>query len=444
MQFLVYGSAATYPIGVQHETAIAIKGGTIVDPRAGRVQQADLLVKGGLIAEVSSRGIDAQDVLDATGLLVVPGLIDLHVHLREPGGESKETIESGTAAAVAGGFTAVACMPNTKPPLDNPEIISRIRARADKVAQCRVHPIGCITQGRQGRTLADLAGMAEAGALAFSDDGDGVADDALMAEAFRCCARLGKTIIQHCEARSFGRGAMHAGRVSEELGVSGLSPLAEELMIARDLALVESCGGSYHVAHISTAFAVELVRRAKRNKIRVTTEVCPHHLLLCDEDCRSLDPNTKMHPPLRTREDVEACIAGVKDGTIDFLVTDHAPHTAEEKAQGFLEAPPGIVGLETSLALFAKALVEPGHLDFPALINLMSTVPAQLFGLPGGTLTAGAPADITLIDPDAEWVIDPERFLSKGRNSPFAGMTVKGRTVCTLVDGAVKHNDRAA
>lgn len=419
--------------------SMLIRGGTVIDPTARTSGSTNLFIADGRIRALTSDTPKTDEVVEATGLLVAPGLIDMHVHLREPGGEHKETIATGSAAATAGGFTAVACMPNTNPPLDSPEAIRLVRTRAYEAGQCRVYPVACLSKGRAGRELVDFAALAEAGAVAFSDDGDGLADARLMADAFAALAKLDRMATQHCEDPKFPRGVMHEGSVSRDLGLPGMSPRAEEDMIERDLALAERHRAHYHVAHISTARAIEMVRAAKTGGVRVTTEVCPHHLLLTDEACRSLDANYKVHPPLRTREDVEACLAGVLDGTIDMLVTDHAPHSPEEKARGFLKAPAGIIGLETALALFAKALIEPGHIGWRRLIELMSTAPARIFGLPGGSLDAGSPADITLIDPNATWTIDVNRFRSKSRNCPFHGMAVTGRAVGTIVGGKLKY-----
>ncbi len=428
-----------YPPRMPEGASILIKGGRVVDPGSGQDAPADLAIAGGVISSCGSEKPAFDRVIDAAGLLVVPGFIDMHVHLREPGGEDRETIETGTAAAAAGGFTAVACMPNTVPPADTTSVLQGMLQKAHEVGSCRVYPIACLSKGRAGKDLVDFGALTEAGAVAFSDDGDGLADNALMAAAFEALAALDRPAIQHCEDPTFTRGVMHEGEVSRDLGLPGLSPLAEEFMIARDLALAEAHNARYHVAHISTRRAVELVRTAKAGNVRVTTEVCPHHLLLTDEACRTKDADFKMHPPLRPQRDVDACIAGVIDGAIDMLVTDHAPHVAEEKARGFLEAPPGIVGLETSLAMFAKALIAPGHIDWYKLIELMSTAPARVFGLPGGSLAVGSPADVTLIDPHAEWTIDATRFRSKGRNCPFDGMAVTGRVVCTIVGGEIKY-----
>lgn len=428
-----------YPRSMKTKSSILIKGGRILDPANHTNVVADLRLADGVVSKESAPESGADLTIEAAGMLVVPGLIDLHVHLREPGGEHKETIQTGTAAAVAGGFTSVACMPNTSPALDTADAISRVWSLAAESARCKVYPIGCLTQGRAGRELVRFAALADAGAIAFSDDGDGLADSTLMSAAFETLAQLGKPVIQHCEDPKFERGVMHEGNVSRELGVTGLSPLAEEFMIARDLAFAEVYDAHYHVAHISTGRAVQLIRSAKASGVRATTEVCPHHLLLTDEACRTQDPNFKMHPPLRPQADVDACIAGLVDGTIDMIVTDHAPHQAAEKSRGFLEAPPGIVGLETSLPLVVKALVTPGHIDWYRLVELMSTAPARIFRLPGGTLTVGSPADVTIIDPHAEWTIDVSKFRSKGRNCPFDGLKVTGRVVYTIVDGEIKH-----
>ncbi len=420
------------------DSSIAITGGTSLDPFSGHSIKADVYVENG--RQTSSAGPQPLQI-HAHDLLVAPGLIDVHVHLREPGFEQAETISSGTAAAVAGGFAAVACMPNTTPALNGPVELACVSAAE---ASCRVYPIACLTRDRAGQTLIDYEAARDAGAVAFSDDGTGVASDALMAEAFRRIAEIDGLVIQHCEVEDFQHGVMHLGAVSRKLGVSGIDPLSEELMIARDLVLAERYGARYHVAHISTARAVELVRRAKRDGIPVTTEVCPHHLLLTDEACRGLDPNYKMHPPLREPTDVEACIAGVLDGTIDCLVTDHAPHPASSKNKGFEAAPPGIIGVESSLALCADALVHTKRIDWMELVRLMSTAPANVLRIPGGRLGVGHPADITLIDPEAEWTIDVDRFASKSRNCPFHGRNVKGKAVLTIVDGEIRYVDERA
>lgn len=422
-------------------SSILIRGGRMVDPSQQIDETADLLIVGEKIEAIGKQaGRSADRVIDAGGCLVTPGLIDMHVHLREPGHEGKETIESGTAAAVAGGFTAVACMPNTVPALDNDSQIEFVLRTAARSAHCRVYPIGALTKGRQGRELAEIGLMVRAGAVAFSDDGDGIMDAGVCLRAMQYVGMFDRLFIQHCEDKSLaGKGCMHAGVTSTRLGLPGIPALAEELMVQRDILLARGTGVRYHVAHISTRGAVEMVRTAKRNGWRVTTEVCPHHLLLTDEACSTYDTNFKMNPPLRTAEDVAACVEGVRDGTIDCLVTDHAPHGAQDKEHEFQDAPFGIIGLETSLALFIRALIEPRIIDWPQLICAMSTRPAELLGVPGGTLRSGAPADVTIIDPGAEWTIDAGRMRSRSRNTPFHGWNVRGRATVTIVGGEIRY-----
>ncbi len=418
-----------------------IRGGRVIDPARNFDRTEDIGVDGDRISAASeSDAAPAAGEIDARGLIVCPGLIDMHVHLREPGAEHKETIETGTGAAVAGGFTAVACMPNTKPAIDNIATLQHVIERARQIGVCRVHPIGAITVNRQGTEVVDMTALKQHGAVAFSDDGDGVENDSVMREAFARARERDAAIIQHCEYKAISAGGvMHKGRVSDALGLPGLDPRSEEDMIERDIALVRETGARYHVAHISTARAVELVRRAKADGLPVTTEVCPHHLLLTDDACSEQDPNTKMHPPLRTAEDVAACRRGFLDGTIDCIATDHAPHTAEEKARGFLKAPPGIVGLETALALTCEALSEDGSIDWCGLIRSMTVAPASVLGVTTPSLTPTAPADITLIDPRKSWRIAPETFHGKTRNTPFGGRDVVGRAVATIVGGRLRH-----
>lgn len=420
---------------------ILIQGGRVIDP-AGKVDRvADLLLADGKVKAIGDRlSASGARIIDAAGLIVAPGLIDIHVHLREPGDENEETIESGSAAAVAGGFTSIACMPNTQPALDDEAAIEYVCRQASRANHCNVYPIGAITKERRGEELAEMGQMVRAGAVAFSDDGVGIAKTGIMYRALQYLLMFGKPLLQHCEdADMAAGGVMNGGETSVRLGLPGINPIAEELMIQRDLTLVRQIGTPYHVCHISTAGAVELVRQAKRDGLPVTTEVCPHHLLLTEEACASFDTNYKMNPPLRTREDIQACLQGVVDGTIDCLVTDHAPHAVAEKELEFLDAPFGIIGLETSLATFAGALVHSGLLDWPALIERMTILPARVLSLNKGTLAVGADADITLIDPDMEWTIDTRGFKSKGRNCPFHGDTVRGRAVATMVDGEIKY-----
>ena len=432
-----------------------IVNGTVLDPARNFEAPADVLIENARIAEIAPRGtLKARApharTLDATGCLVTPGLIDIHVHFREPGYEAKETIATGSAAAVAGGFTTVCCMPNTSPALGDATQIEFVYTQAARAGLCHVLPIGAITKERKGLELAEMALMHEAGAVGFSDDGVGVASAAVMMKALQYVKMLGSIITQHCEEPTLsgaGGGAMNSGPTAVRLGLGGLPAAAEELMIARDILLNSRIGARYHVQHISTAGAVDLVRRAKRETpaANVTAEVTPHHLLLTDEACATYDSNTKMNPPLRRAEDVAACIAGVVDGTIDCLATDHAPHTQEEKELEFEKAPFGIVGLETALALYARALVEPGHLTWLKLIEKMTAAPARIMGWGGprdkGTLAPGSPADLTLIDPHAAWTIDPAKFRSKSRNTPFAGWKVTARVRATLVDGRVVYEN---
>ncbi len=410
--------------------AIVIRGGRVIDPAVGRDETADVAIAHGVIVDEPRRN---SFILDAAGLLVCPGFMDIHVHLREPGQSHKETIETGTAAAAAGGFTFVACMPNTQPPLDTADGVRWVIERAREAGHCEVAPTAAITLGRQGRELTDFPALLSAGAVALTDDGTGVDDDAVMRSAFERASELEALLIQHCEYKSISAGGvMHLGEVSRRLGLPGLEPRSEEAMIERDIDLCRRTGGRYHVAHISTAKAVELVRRAKAEGLPVTTEVCTHHLLLTDQACAKSDPNTKMHPPLRPQSDVDACLNGLLDGTIDCIVTDHAPHTTEEKAAGFLKAPAGIVGLETAIGLATRALVESGLTDWPQLVSWFTTGPARVLKRPSPRIEVGAPAYLTLIDPISPWIVNPSRFLSKGRNTPFAGWTLPARPAATI------------
>ncbi|MDB5174934.1 MAG: dihydroorotase, multifunctional complex type [Phycisphaerales bacterium] len=418
--------------------SILIKNGTIFDPSRVFELRADLLIRDGRIAAVGTNLGSADTVIDAAGKYVVPGLIDIHVHFREPGDEEEETVASGAATAVAGGFTTVCCMPNTKPALDNEGQIELIIRQAQRANLANVLPIGAITKGREGKELAEIGSMLQRGAIAFSDDGVGVADASVMRKALQYCKMFDTVIMQHCEEPTLSGGAMHAGVVSAGLGVPGIPAEAEQLMIARDVLLDRTIGCRYHVQHISTAGSVELIRRAKRDGLPVTAEVAPHHLLLTDEMCRTFDTNYKMNPPLRTAADVKACIAGVKDGTIDILATDHAPHLAEEKELEFVYAPFGIIGLECALPLYVKALVEPGHITWMQLIAMMTAKAADIVKLDKGTLQAGKVGDVTIIDPNHKWTIDCARFLSKSRNCPFTGWEVGCRAVTTIVGGEVK------
>ena len=413
-----------------------IKNGTVIDPSRKLFAKQDVFIRDGII--VDSLPSTADQIIDASGKYVVPGLIDVHVHLREPGDEEEETIASGAAAAVAGGFTTVCCMPNTKPALDNEAAIEFVIRESERVGLANVIPIGAITKNREGKELAEIGSMLARGAIALSDDGTGVNDASVMRKALQYTKMFDALIMQHCEAHELAGGCMNGGTVSTALGLMGIPSEAEQLMIARDVLLNRLIGCRYHVQHISSAFSVELVRRAKADGIPITAEVAPHHLLLTDESCRSYDTNFKMNPPLRTQADVDACIKGVVDGTIDILATDHAPHLAEEKELEFQHAPFGILGLETAVGLYAKALVTPGHVDWMKLIDLMSTAPAKLVRLDRGSLATGKIADVTVIDPTLRWTVDAADFKSKSTNSPFVGWELTGRATSTIVSGQVK------
>jgi len=425
--------------------SILIRGGRVIDPSQNLDETTNVLIVNGKIAALGKPAAagNADKTIDAGGLIVAPGLIDMHVHLREPGNEERETIETGTAAAAAGGFTAVACMPNTSPALDSDAQIEFVLRQAARVAHARVYPIGAITKGRAGKELAEVGLMLRAGAVAFSDDGDGIADPGVCLRAMQYLSMLDRLFIQHCEEKSLvGRGCMNAGPTATRLGLPGMPAIAEDIMVQRDITLARQAGCRYHVAHISTAGAVELVRRAKAAGQKVTTEVCAHHLVLTDDACVTYDPNFKMSPPLRSKNDVAACIEGVRDGTIDCLITDHAPHSHQDKEMGFQEAPFGIIGLETALPLFIEALITPKVIDWPRLIRMMSTRPAELLRVPGGTLKPESPADVTLIDPQVEWTIDAEKMRSRSRNTPFHGRRVRGRAVATIMNGELRYSTR--
>jgi dihydroorotase len=420
--------------------SLLIQNGRVVDPVNSVDAVQDVLIDGDRIQRIG-RGLtpppDAT-VLDATGKVVCPGFIDMHVHLREPGLEYKETVASGTRAAAAGGFTAVCCMANTQPVNDNRAVTDYIRAKAVTEGIVRVYPIGAVTRGLGGKELAELAELAEAGCVAFSDDGRCVMNAALYRRAMEYTLPFGAPVISHAEDDDLSHGtAMNEGVVSTELGIPGAPAAAEDVMVARDILLAELTGAHVHIAHLSTSGAVRLVRDAKARGVRVTAEVTPHHLLLTDEAVRGFDTNTKMNPPLRTKRDVEVLLEGLIDGTIDCIATDHAPHAASEKEGEYDQAAFGIVGLETAVGLLLDRLVKTGALPLGTLIARLSRDPARLLGLPGGSLAAGAPADVTILDLEAGWTIDPARFQSKSRNSPFGGWALTGRPWKTIVGGRI-------
>jgi dihydroorotase len=428
---------------------LLVQGGRLVDPGQGLDGAFDVLVEDGMVARIDERGVmsgqgggpGAQEplaTLDATGLVVAPGLIDIHVHLREPGQEYKETVRTGTMAAAAGGFTAVACMANTDPVHDNRSITEHILAEAQRWGYARVYPIGAVSKGLAGEELAEIGEMVRAGAVAISDDGKPVANAELMRRALLYTQHFGIPVIQHAEDLDLsGRGVMHEGDWSTRLGLAGIPGAAEDVMVARDLLLLEDTGGRYHVAHISTARSLELVRRARRQRLPVTCEVTPHHLLLTDQEvARSVfSTQCKMKPPLRSESDRLALLSGLADGTVDAIASDHAPHHADEKDVEFDLAPFGILGLETTLSLCLDRLVRPGLITLSRLVELLSTGPARVLGLPGGTLRPGSPADISIFDFEGEVTIAAAFFRSRSRNTPFDGWKLKGRPIATLVGG---------
>lgn len=420
--------------------SILIRDGRVIDPSQNLDRVTNLLIKDGRIAgyDVSSNGQD--QIIDARDKIVSPGLIDMHVHLREPGREEDETIATGTAAALAGGFTSIACIPNTEPPIDTQGTVEFVQHQAARADNCHVFVVACVSKNREGKELAEIGQLVRAGAVGFSDDGAPVYDPELMRRAFEYCSMFDKPVLNHAEVRELTEGGvMHEGLVSMILGLSGMPAAAEDVMTGRDIVLAEATGGKYHLMHISTAGSVEIVRRAKRRGVRVTTEVCPHHFTLTDECLRTFDSNFKMSPPLRAQSDVEACIAGLVDGTIDVICTDHAPHAREKKMQELDRAPFGIVGLETALSLVITNLIEPGHLDWPTALAKMTINPARILGIEKGTLREGADADVTIIDPAARWTVDPRRFKSKSANTPFSGWGLHGRATTVIVDGRVKY-----
>jgi dihydroorotase len=424
---------------------ILLTGGRVLDPSQGLdLAVGDVLLIDGKIehaGERVARPADAE-VVDCAGLVVSPGFVDVHCHLREPGREDVETIATAARAAVAGGFTAVCAMPNTDPVTDNQAAVGFIIRQAQRAAAARVYPIGAITLGQKGEALAEFGEMVAAGAVAVSDDGKPVVSAQMMRTALEYARTFGIPVADHCEDPTLAHGgAMNEGVMSMKLGLKGIPAEAEEIMAIRDILLARRTGGHVHLCHMSTKGSVELIRWGKERDIRVTAEVCPHHLSLTEVEVDGYDTNAKMNPPLRTAEDVEALQQAVRDGTIDVVATDHAPHHYDEKEREFADAPNGIVGLETALAVLVTWLVEPGILTYAQLVDKMACAPARIFNLPGGTLRRGAVADVTVFDPTRAWTVDPKGFCSKGRNTPYAGRTLRGRAVCTVVDGRVVYRE---
>jgi len=426
---------------------LLLKGGRVIDPSRGLDQRADVLLQDGKIAAVGATlgTPDGAEVRDVSGAVVAPGLVDLHVHLREPGNEDVETIASGARAAAAGGFTAVCAMPNTDPVTDNQAAVGFIVRQSLRARAARVYPIGAVSVGQKGEQLAEFGELVGAGAVAVSDDGKPVKSSHLMRTALEYARTFGIPVADHCEDPSLATGGvMHEGLVAARLGLKGIPAASEEIMVARDLMLAELTGGRVHLCHMSTRGSVELIRRGKERGIAVTAEVTPHHLTLTDIACEAYDTHAKMNPPLREDADVAALRAGLKEGVIDCIASDHAPHAYDAKEAAFDDAPFGIVGLETSFAVGHTMLVQEGVLTLPELLERMSTIPARAFRLSGGTLAPGAPADVVVLDVATSWTVDPTGFRSKSRNSPYVGRKLSGRTVLTVVAGETVYDAEAA
>ena len=423
--------------------ALLLKGGRVIDPAAKRNEICDVLIEDGVIRAVGANlSADGAEVYDASDKIVSPGFIDMHTHFREPGQEAKEDFASGSRAGAAGGYTTIATMPNTRPVVDDAALVTSLKKRAEDVAVIHIEIIGAVTKNQEGKELAELGDMVEAGAVAFSDDGHFDPSAKVLLSAYDYLVPFDKAIINHEEDPSLVEdGAMNEGHRSAMLGIKGRPIVAEDIAVARDIMLAEYAGAHVHVAHISSGRAVQLVREAKARGVRVTTEVTPHHLTMTDECVDPRDSSTKVNPPLRTAKDVEAMVAGLLDGTIDMVVTDHSPHAPEEKDREYIYAPSGFPGLETALGVLLTDLVHTGKIPMETLIERMTCAPARVFKLNAGTLAEGAPADVTVIDPELIWTVDPKAFYTRGRHSPFAGRELKGRAVLTVVDGKIVMKD---
>ncbi len=431
---------------------LLIRGGHLIDPAEGKDGLYDILVRDGVVAEIRAAQPSAticaeaetegrqtaKRVIEAAGKYVMPGFIDLHVHLREPGFEYKETIATGSRAAAAGGFTTICPMPNTKPPMDSPEKIRAFLKKAEAESSVHILPVGAITIGQEGKVLADIKGMAEAGAVAVSEDGKSVMNSALCAEGMKAAAEAGLPVFAHCEDIDLVRGGvMNAGTRADELGLPGISNAVEDVIVARDILLAKETNVQLHLCHCSTKGSVQMLFMAKEEGLPVSGETGPHYITMTDEEIPEDSGNYKMNPPLRGKEDKEALIAGLASGVLEAIATDHAPHSLEEKQQSMKKAPFGVVGMETAFALAVTELVKKGHLSMSQLVSRMSMAPAQILGIPKGTLKEGSPADIVIAETEQEYEINPDHFFSKGRNTPFAGKRVYGTVCCTIVDGTV-------
>jgi dihydroorotase len=418
---------------------ILIKNGHVIDPANGINAKCDILIADGKIAKVGKVGESAQHVINASGKYVTPGLIDIHVHFREPGNEEEETIASGSAAAVAGGFTSVVCMPNTDPPVQDATSVEYVHRMGRQARKTHVYVMGAITKERKGVELAEMGLMNRAGAVGYTDDGEGVQDTAVMLRALKYAGMFNTVIAQHCQDNSLGKsGVMNSGYNSTVLGLPGLDGLAEEMMLWRDIQLVKKTKVRYHCQHISTAGSAELIRSAKAQGLPVSCEVTPHHLLFTDDACSDYDTNYKVNPPLRTAADVAALKQAIKDGLVDAMVTDHAPHLQSKKELEFFAAPFGIASIECALGLYIKALIEPGIIEWPQLIQMMTAGPARIIGIDKGTLAVGKQGDVTIFDPAAEYTVNTGTFRSKSRNCPYNGWKLKGKIEYTIVGGEIR------
>ena len=424
-------------------SALLLKGGRVIDPAAQRDEICDVLIEDGVIRQVEKDlSANGAEVYDAAGKIVTPGFIDMHTHFREPGQEAKEDFASGSRAGAAGGYTTIATMPNTRPVVDDAALVTSLIKRAEDVAVIHIRIIGAVTKNQEGKELAELGDMVEAGAVAFSDDGHFDPSAKVLLSAYDYLVPFDKAIINHEEEPSLVEdGAMNEGHRSAMLGIKGRPIVAEDIAVARDIMLAEYAGAHVHVAHISSGRAVQLVREAKVRGVRATTEVTPHHLTLTDECVDPRDSSTKVNPPLRTARDVDAMVAGLLDGTIEMVVTDHSPHAPEEKDREYIYAPSGFPGLETALGVLLTDLVHTGKIPLETLIERMTYGPARVFKLNAGTLSEGAPADVTVIDPDLQWTVDVNKFYTRGRHSPFNGRQLKGKAVLTVVDGKIVMKD---
>jgi len=417
-----------------------IKNGRLIDPQNNVDQVTDLYIDDFHITKIGENLTGpADNTIDAAGKIVAPGLIDIHVHFREPGDEEEETIASGSAAAVAGGYTSVVCMPNTNPPVDEATAVEYVHRMGRQARKTFVHVMGAITKDRAGEELAEMGLMAQADVVGFTDDGCGVQDAAVMLRAMKYASMFDRVISQHCEDRSLAKnGVMNAGYNATVLGLPGVDPLAEEMMLWRDVQLVKKTGTRYHAQHISTEGSVKIIREAKAEGLPITCEVTPHHLLLTEETIADYDSNFKVNPPLRTRKDIDAIKQAIKDGLVDALATDHAPHLQSEKELEFLSAPCGMVGIECALPLYRKALIDDGICDWSQMLAMLTWRPAEIISVEKGSLAIGDRADVVIIDPDAEWIVDATKFYSKSRNCPYQGWNVKGKVLYTLVAGEIR------